>query len=206
MRSWGEALRGWGGRHISLAGRVSILNVYWFPKLWYVAYHLDFLAWVVKKLVKVARDWIWAGRRSQVSWDTLARPVVRGGLGLVDFPKRLHCLRAWWLKRAVELRGGGWVPLLQKVWEMRTSPRGSSGDLLSLVGLNGIRRLRFKGFWWEVADGAHRIGLHWQGNEGETVWGPNIWHWDRLLLGGAPLAMFDIGEGIKCQQGLGLDL
>jgi len=33
-----------------------------------------------------------------------------------------------------------------------------------------------------------------------------MWHWDRLLLGGTPLAAFDIGEGVECQQGLGQDL
>ena len=86
VQAWGDALKGWGGRHISLAGRVTILNVYWMPKLWYLAYHLDFPAWVVKRLLKLAKDWIWAGRRSQISWETLALPVERGGLGLVDFP------------------------------------------------------------------------------------------------------------------------
>jgi hypothetical protein len=203
---WGEALKSWGGRHISLAGRVVILNVYWFPKLWYVAYHLDFPAWVVKRLMNLARDWIWAGRRAQISWDTLVEPVLRGGLGLVDFPKRLHCLRAWWLKRAVDLQGGGWVPLMKKVWEMRVTPRGSTGDLLSLVVLNGSQRLRYKGFWWGVVDGAHRIGLRWRGNEGEEVWGPAMWRWDCLLLGGVPLAEFDIGDGVECQRRIGQDL
>jgi hypothetical protein len=54
---------------------VTILNVYWMLKLWYLAYHLDFPAWVVKRLLKLAKDWIWAGRRSQISWETLALPV-----------------------------------------------------------------------------------------------------------------------------------
>ena len=63
-------------------------------KLWYVAYHLDFPVWVVKRLQKLAREWIWAGRQSQIKWEVLATPVERGGLGLVDFPKHLHCLRA----------------------------------------------------------------------------------------------------------------
>ena len=41
---WGDVLRSWRGQHISLAGRVTILNIYWMPKLWYLAYHLDFPA------------------------------------------------------------------------------------------------------------------------------------------------------------------
>ena len=133
------------------------------PKLWYVAYHLDFPAWVVKRLQKLAREWIWAGRQSQIKWEVLATPVERGGLGLVDFPKRLHCLRAWWLKRATVLKGGGWVPLMQKVWEARFAPRGSSGDLATLVEGGGSRRLQYRGFWWGVAEGAHRIGIRLEG-------------------------------------------
>ena len=174
MQAWGDALKGWGGRHISLAGRVTILNVYWMPKLWYLAYHLDFPAWVVKRLLKLAKDWIWAGRRSQISWETLALPVERGGLGLVDFPKKFHCLRAWWLQRAAVLRGGGWVPLMQKVWEARYAPRGSSGDLLEVVRCGSSRRLRYRGFWWGVVEGGHRIGLRWERNEAEEHWGPGM--------------------------------
>ena len=84
---WGDVLRSWGGRHISLAGRVTILNIYWLLKLWYMAYHLDFLALVVKRLLKLVKDWIWAGHWCQIKWEVLAMPVERGGLGLVDFPK-----------------------------------------------------------------------------------------------------------------------
>ena len=56
VQAWGDALKGWGGCHISLARRVMILNVYWMLKLWYLVYHLDFPAWVVKKLLKLVKD------------------------------------------------------------------------------------------------------------------------------------------------------
>ena len=85
--------------------------------------------------------------------------VERGGLGLVDFLKHLHCLHVWWLKRAAMLKWGRWVPLMQKVWEARFAPRGSAGDLSTLVEGGGSRRLWYTGFWWGVAEGAHRIGI-----------------------------------------------
>src|ERR1700757_560292 len=54
---WGKALLDWGGRHISLAGRVIVLNIFWMPKLWYLVYYLDFPAWVVRRLLVMAKNW-----------------------------------------------------------------------------------------------------------------------------------------------------
>jgi hypothetical protein len=61
LEEWIGVLNGWGGQHISLAGRAMILNIYWLPKLWYLGYHLDFPPWVIRGLMKAARHWLWAG-------------------------------------------------------------------------------------------------------------------------------------------------
>ena len=64
----------------------------------------------------------------------------------------------------VMLKGGGWVLLMQKVWEVRFAPWGSSGDLITLVEGQGSKRLQYRGFWWRVAEGAHRIGVRLEGH------------------------------------------
>ena len=79
--------------------------------------------------------------------------VKDGGLGLVDFRRRLKVLRGWWGKRMLELDNGEWCGLAIDNWRIRFCPRGVDGeDLRSLLGVGTVNRLRFKGFWWGIVE------------------------------------------------------
>jgi hypothetical protein len=69
--------------------------------------------------------------------------VEHGGLGLVDFPRRLRCLRVWWMKRIVEIHGQQWTLLAQKLWEKRFAPRDTVGDLVTMVNCRNVQTLRY---------------------------------------------------------------
>ena len=59
----------------------------------------------------------------------------------------------------VMLKGGGWVLLMQKVWEVRFAPWGSSGDLSTLVEGGESKRLQYREFWWQVVKRVYRIDI-----------------------------------------------
>ena len=68
---------------------------------------------------------------------------------------------------------------------------------MEVVRCGGSRRLRYRGFWWRVIEGGHRIGLRWEGNVEEEHWGPGMWQWNKLLLGGSLVIDFHLGDGME---------
>ena len=52
-------LMGWSWLHLSLMGKVLVLNTFWLPKLWYLARQVAFPMWVVSRLEKLMKGWPW---------------------------------------------------------------------------------------------------------------------------------------------------
>ena len=89
-----KTLTGWGGLGLSLNGRVVVLNGYWLPKIWYLAYQIDLPTWVRQKLEKMMTKWIWKGCCAQVGQLEMYGDKEEGGLGLVKLEAKLLALRA----------------------------------------------------------------------------------------------------------------
>uniref|UniRef100_A0A8C5WKY5 Reverse transcriptase domain-containing protein n=1 Tax=Leptobrachium leishanense TaxID=445787 RepID=A0A8C5WKY5_9ANUR len=135
-------LRAWDYPHISCLGRVSVLKMNILPRLLYLFQTLpitiprSFFA----TLRSLVISYIWRHARPRISYDTMTRSRLRGGLGVPDFPRyyaSCHILRAAeWTREGVVKR---WksveqtmlevplavLPWLPRSWGMRlarTSP------------------------------------------------------------------------------------
>ncbi|XP_039122000.1 uncharacterized protein LOC120258608 [Dioscorea cayenensis subsp. rotundata] len=98
-------LASWKVRFLSLGGRLTLVNsvlsaipTYWMPLF-------KVLCWVIKKINRIRRDFLWSGtdidhpKCRLVGWKTLCRPREFGGWGILD----LQCfnqalLGKWWWK------------------------------------------------------------------------------------------------------------
>ena len=89
-----KKLLGWSGLHLTLMGHICVLNIFWLPKIWYMARQMDLPDWVIKKIEQMVRGWVWKKKHSQIDIATLQGTLEEGGLGLVNVRKRLSALRA----------------------------------------------------------------------------------------------------------------
>ena len=128
-----KSLMGWNCLGVSLLGRVMVLNTWWLPKVWYLAYHADFPAWVVKALKKMMSRWLWNGRRRQVKEEDLFGPGVEGGLGLVRLEDKLMALKTWWGCHIAMLKDNDLAVILWWLWDVRFCHPGKRA-----LGVRGV--------------------------------------------------------------------
>jgi len=142
-------LFGWGGLHLTLMGRICVLNIFWLPKTWYLARQMDLPDWVIKKIECIIRGWVWKKKHSQIDMATLQGTLEEGGLGLVNIRKRLSALRAalgqlLWSSRDQQLR-----QVLHALWRSRYQREGDGRPTVVAMVRGNLQasELRYNGFW-----------------------------------------------------------
>ena len=79
----------WNKQHLSLAGRVIIVNYVLLASIWYVASGWLFARSCMKQVKRLIRNFLWSNNsdhnaRAKVSWQTIILPTSQGGLGVID--------------------------------------------------------------------------------------------------------------------------
>jgi hypothetical protein len=79
-------LGSWGNKHVSLGGRVVLINAVLNSIPIFFLSYLKMPMKVWKELVKIQRGFLWAGlsktsKTCWVKWDVVCRPKKEGGLG-----------------------------------------------------------------------------------------------------------------------------
>ncbi|PKU64444.1 Putative ribonuclease H protein [Dendrobium catenatum] len=127
----------WGIRHLSLAGRITLINFVLIPTYVYVVSHTIVSKSVLNEMEKICRSFLWnvdVEHRSihYASWENISRPRKKGGLGFHTSDMLVGPLRAriaWEyickpsniLQRCMENKYGRWP------WEYE----GKRGDSVS---------------------------------------------------------------------------
>jgi exonuclease III len=101
---YGARIPGWRGRNLTRAGRVSLSKTVLTPTVTYHSTVIPLPKWAVRKLDKLARNFIWNaddsenanGGRSLVNWKVVCTPKNLGGLGVVDLDRFGRALRLRW--------------------------------------------------------------------------------------------------------------
>lgn len=79
----------WGNKHVSLGGRITLLNsVLNAIPIFFLSF-MKISAKVVKMVVPIQRDFLWGGVRGGrkicwVNWKRICQPKSKGGLGVRD--------------------------------------------------------------------------------------------------------------------------
>lgn len=107
-------LSAWKSRHLSIGGRLTLVNsvLYAIPTYWMSIFKLP--TWVIKAIDRVKRDFLWSGLDIEntgcrlVCWKTLCRPRDQGGWGILDLHNFNHApLGKWWWKFSNDPKWGG---------------------------------------------------------------------------------------------------
>ena len=93
VQSTTKVLDLWKRRHLSLIGKVLVVNTIVFPKFYFVAPVYPILDWVIKETFKAVFSFIWGENKPNL----VARKVVvldkdKGGLGLDDLKIKMDAL------------------------------------------------------------------------------------------------------------------
>ena len=85
-------LTDFGDRYISLLGKVTVINRFIYPLLWYPGTVLAAPERVLVRLERAVFSFLWSGKTELVRRGVVYQDLRRGGLGLVHFSSKLRFL------------------------------------------------------------------------------------------------------------------
>jgi hypothetical protein len=145
VNSLRKRLDGWANRHVSLGGRITLLNsVLNAIPIFYLSFlKIPILVW--KKIRRIQRDFLWGGnggrkKISWVKWDVVCQPKNKGGLWVRDIRAVNISLLAKWRWRLLTNDHVLWKEVLR-------SKYGDSVIGRAVLGVDS--QPWFSSTWWK---------------------------------------------------------
>jgi hypothetical protein len=138
-------LNSWGKKHISLGGRILLINsVLNSIPIFFMSF-LKMPSQVVKTVVRIQREFLWGGVRggrkiSWLSWKMVCKEKREGGLGVRDVRVVNLSLLTKWRWKLLQNEPALWKDVLVAKYGTR---------LLHFVIFNGIPGGRIASCWWK---------------------------------------------------------
>ena len=169
-------LASWKGRHLSIGGRVTLINsvLNSLPLYFFSFYKAPKV--VIKELIMIQRDFLWGGKDGAhgmcwVAWHKVCRDKKEGGLGIKNLESFNIALLSKWKWRFLVDESANWRDILSYRY----------GDLTAFISKEPRRNLKSDSLWWRDLfdigeeefgggwfDGVIRRGLG--GGEGVDFW------------------------------------
>ena len=141
IRKCESKLSRWKQKHISMGGRVTLINAVLTALPIYFFSFFRTPSKVIQQLVNIQRKFLWGGVSEQrriawVKWKTVCLPKEKGGLGIKDLRKFNTALLGKWRWDLFQQNGQMWTRILNsKYGEWRN--------------LDDERKNRFHSHWWK---------------------------------------------------------
>jgi len=134
IRKCETKLARWKQRHISLGGRVTLINAVLTTLPIYFFSFFRVPSNIIEKLINIQRRFLWGGGLEQkriawVNWETICLPKDKGRLGIKDLRKFNTTLLAKWRWEIFQHEGKGWTRILASKyggWRQLDEQRSSS--------------------------------------------------------------------------------
>jgi hypothetical protein len=178
----------WGNRHVSLGGRIVLMNsVLNAIPIFYLSF-MKLPAIVLRKIIRIQREFLWGGLRggrkiSWVSWKEVCKPRSQGGLGVRDVGKVNLSLLIKWRWRLLQGDNALWKDILVA--------RYGGGIRHKVHWIDNDVDLRAPS-WWKVICGVDvREGVSWFANNIRRIIGNgnSTRFWLDCWIGNAPLSV-----------------
>lgn len=92
----------WSIRHLSLKGKVVILNTLILPIIYYQCTMLPVTQRIFSAIEKIVASFVWNDKRPKISRLALEKTTALGGLGLHNIKNRVKASKIKWLKRLLK--------------------------------------------------------------------------------------------------------
>lgn len=96
-----KGLSSWRQRSLSFKGKALVINALALSRVWYVASLIHMPDWVILKLVRLAFQFFWSGKRELVRRSVVVQPPDQGGFSVVDVRQKVSSLLTQWVRRFI---------------------------------------------------------------------------------------------------------
>ncbi|PNY01857.1 cysteine-rich receptor-like protein kinase, partial [Trifolium pratense] len=181
-----KRLNAWNGRHLSIGGRVTLINsVLSSLPLYFFSFYKAPVC-VLKDLVSIQRNFLWGGgmdsnKMCWVSWESICQSKDKGGLGIKNLELFNASLLCKWKWRCLNDREAPWNDFLR--WRYGSF----AANFLYGEGRAGLKQASI---WWRDIWklGSEEEGS-WFGNNISSILGDgnDIGFWKEKWIGATPL-------------------
>lgn len=99
LKNMQNLLNTWKCRHLSLKGKITVINTLALPSLIYLASVIHVPRLVYKEVKSLVLNFLWDGGTAKIAYNVLIQGIDHGGLKLTDFECKVKALKASWVKR-----------------------------------------------------------------------------------------------------------
>lgn len=118
IQRFNNRLAGWAAKHLTIAGRVVLINQILSSLPVYYMSCFKIPIWVIQEIDKIRRNFLWHGvndhkKMNLVDWEVVCTPKKLGGLGVLDLRTFNNALLLKWCWKWVRPEANLIKPLLQ---------------------------------------------------------------------------------------------
>jgi hypothetical protein len=108
LKNLENTLNSWKSRHLSLKGKVTVINTLALPPLIYLASVIHVPKQVTQEVKDIVVHFLWDGKPSKIAYDVIIQQIKDGGLKLTDFEEKTKALKVNWITRFTDSSDGRW--------------------------------------------------------------------------------------------------
>ena len=108
LKNLQNLLNSWKSRHLSLKGKVTVINTLALQSLIYLASVIHVPEIVIQEVKNILLDFLWDGKKAKIAYDVIIQNITDGGLKMVDFGEKVKSLKVSWIKRLTDSSNGKW--------------------------------------------------------------------------------------------------
>lgn len=119
LQRMNKRLGGWAAKHLSIAGRIVLVNSVLSALPTYFMSCLKLPEWVIKDIDKIRRSFLWHGvapnqtKMNLANWSLVCTPKEFGGLGVMDLAVFNQALLIKWYWQWARPQNNLWKPILR---------------------------------------------------------------------------------------------
>ena len=142
-------LKIWSRRHLTPLGKITVIKSMAFAKIVHLFINLpDPGKQFLNQLKKMFNNFLWDGKRSKLSKDTICAEYHEGGLKMLNVDAFLAAMKIKWLKRLEETNESSFMRKLTKLMNDKLICLANRGGELSYELMNDLLNKNL--FWFDV--------------------------------------------------------
>jgi hypothetical protein len=184
VKSFGNLLKVWRLRNLTISGKITIVKTLGFSKLLYLGSVINVPKWVTQKVNKLAFNFIWNNHPDKVKRTVLINTYEKGGQQMMDLETMLKALQVSWIRQYLSPEELQWKHVL--TWLLK--PYGGA-TLLMCNCLKLAERLKLPELYKEAVKVWAQIS-----NQCDNPRHTLVWNNDMVKIGGTPVFWEDFAR------------
>jgi hypothetical protein len=106
----------WKCRHLTLKGKITILNTLLLSQMLYIASVIHIPEWALVKYKQLITSFIWDNKPAKIKYETIIAPILQGGLNPQNLETKIKANKISWIKNLLQTeKTTPWKSFLQSI-------------------------------------------------------------------------------------------